>query len=69
LWQTPLSAPVTGYPISYAANGQQYIAVAVGGGTPGQRNLTQLYPEVKSPVGSNVLMVFTLARQNRVPEP
>lgn len=65
LWQTPLSAPVTGYPISYATDGQQYIAVAVGGGTPGQRNLTQLYPEVKSPVGSNVLMVFSLSRPNR----
>ena len=60
VWETPLSAPVTGYPISYAVDGQQYVAVAVGGGTPGQRNLGQLYPEVKSPIGSNILMVFAL---------
>ncbi|HVL69708.1 MAG TPA: PQQ-binding-like beta-propeller repeat protein [Vicinamibacterales bacterium] len=59
-WQIPLSGPVTGYPISYAVEGQQYIAVGVGGGTPGQRNLAQLYPEVRSPIGSNVLMVFAL---------
>lgn len=62
VWETPLSAPVTGYPISYAVDGQQYVAVAVGGGTPGQRNMSQLYPEVKSPIGSNVLMVFALPR-------
>jgi alcohol dehydrogenase (cytochrome c) len=60
LWEIPLSAPVTGYPISYAADGRQYIAVGVGGDTSGQRNLNQLYPELKSPSGSNVLMVFTL---------
>ena len=60
LWRIPLSAPITGYPISYAADGQQYIAVAVGGGTPGTQHLASLYPELKAPVGSNILMVFTL---------
>jgi alcohol dehydrogenase (cytochrome c) len=60
LWEIPLSAPVTGYPISYAAEGKQYIAVAVGGGTSGQRHLAQLYPELRVPTGSNLLMVFTL---------
>ncbi|MDA2933518.1 PQQ-binding-like beta-propeller repeat protein [Acidobacteria bacterium AH-259-D05] len=60
LWEIPLSAPVTGYPISYAADGKQYVAVAVGGRTSGQRHMGQLYPELKAPVGSNVLMVFAL---------
>jgi alcohol dehydrogenase (cytochrome c) len=60
LWEVPLSGPITGYPISYAAGGRQYIAVPVGGGTAGQRDLARLYPELKSPMGSNVLMVFAL---------
>jgi alcohol dehydrogenase (cytochrome c) len=60
LWEIPLSAPVTGYPISYSADGKQYIAVTVGGGTAGQRHMAQLYPELKAPNGSNILMVFSL---------
>ena len=60
LWEITLSAPVTGYPISYAVDGKQYVAIAVGGGTSGQRHLAQLYPELKTPVGSNILMVFAL---------
>jgi PQQ-dependent dehydrogenase (methanol/ethanol family) len=60
LWEVPLSAPVTAYPISYAVDGKQYVAVAVGGSTSGSRSLAQLYPELKTPNGSNILMVFTL---------
>ena len=60
LWEIPLSAPVTGYPISYAVDGKQYIAVAVGGGNSGTRHLAELYPELKAPNGSNILMVFAL---------
>jgi alcohol dehydrogenase (cytochrome c) len=62
LWEVPLSAAVTGYPISYAAGGRQYVAVAVGGGTSGQRHLNQLYPELEAPDGSNILMVFALGK-------
>ncbi len=60
LWETPLSAPVTGYPISYAVDGQQYVAIAAGGGTTGTRHLAELYPELRAPEGNNVLMVFAL---------
>lgn len=60
LWEVPLSGPVTGYPISYAAGGRQYIAVAAGGETSGQRDLARLYPELKTTNGTNVLMVFAL---------
>lgn len=60
LWEIPLSGPVTGYPISYSADGKQYIAVAVGGGTAGTRHMAQLYPELNLPVSSNVLLVFAL---------
>jgi PQQ-dependent dehydrogenase (methanol/ethanol family) len=60
LWEVPLSSPVTGYPIAYGVNGKQYIAVAVGGNTPGTSHLAGLYPELKSPNGSNLMMVFAL---------
>jgi alcohol dehydrogenase (cytochrome c) len=60
LWEVPLSAPVTGYPISYAVGGKQYVAVAVGGNTSGSRDLARLFPELKAPNGSNLLMVFAL---------
>jgi len=60
LWEIPLSAPVTGYPISYAVDGKQYVAIGVGGGTAGTRQLARLYPELKVSNGSNMLMVFAL---------
>lgn len=60
LWEVPLSGPVTGYPVSYAVDGKQYVAVAVGSGTAGQRDLARLYPELKTPSGNNILMVFAL---------
>jgi len=60
LWEIPLSGPVSGYPISYAVDGKQYVAVAVGGGTTGQRHFNELYPELKTPPESNLLMVFAL---------
>lgn len=60
LWEIPLNGPVEGYPISYAVNGRQYVAVSSGGGSVGQRHLSQLYPDLKSPTSSNVLMVFAL---------
>ena len=60
LWKIPLSAGITGYPISYAVDGKQYVAVPVGGGSSGQRHLGQLYPELKAPDGSNILLVFAL---------
>jgi len=63
LWEVPLSAPVTGYPISYGVDGKQYVAIAVGGGNPGTRHLAQLYPELKTTNGSNILMVFALGNQ------
>jgi alcohol dehydrogenase (cytochrome c) len=60
IWKVPLSAPVTGYPISYAADNKQYIAVTVGGGGIGTRTMADLYPELKSANGSNVIVVFAL---------
>ena len=61
LWEVPLNGPATGYPISYAVDGKQYVAIGAGAGTGGQRHISQLSPELISPGGSNILMVFALS--------
>ena len=66
LWEIPLNGPVEGYPISYAVSGKQYVAVAAGGGSVGQRHLSQLFPELKTALGSNVLMVFALGDDSAI---
>lgn len=60
LWEQPLHAPISGYPISYASNGKQYLAFPVGGGTAGTLHLARLYPELNISNGNNMLMVFAL---------
>jgi alcohol dehydrogenase (cytochrome c) len=58
LWEVNLGSQVTGFPVSYAVNGRQYIAVSTGQAvnTGGYLNLT---PEIR--VGrSNNLYVFAL---------
>lgn len=60
-WSMALSGPVMGNPISYAVDGRQYIAVAVGGGGAGGPHMnSQLTPELQPRSGSNSLMVFAL---------
>jgi PQQ-dependent dehydrogenase (methanol/ethanol family) len=58
LWEVNLGAAVTGYPITYAAGGRQYIAVSTGGSlaTGGLNTLT---PELRAG-SSNTLFVFAL---------
>jgi len=60
LWQTRLGAPLHGYPIAYAVNGKQYVAVPTGIGL--LRMLTaEQSPEIYQPIGGNALYVFELA--------
>ena len=57
LWQTRLGAALHGYPVTYAVNGRQYIAVATGMGV--FKLLTeQQSPEIYQPTGGNELYVF-----------
>tara|TARA_R110002110_G_scaffold205066_1_gene416628 strand:+ start:16602 stop:18701 length:2100 start_codon:yes stop_codon:yes gene_type:complete len=59
VWQTRLGAPLHGYPISYRANGKQYIAVPTGIGV--FRALTAvLSPTIYQPTGGQALYVFEL---------
>jgi alcohol dehydrogenase (cytochrome c) len=61
LWQTRLGTSVQGYPISFAANGKQYIAVTAGLGGGSPRNVPRLIsPEIQHPSSGNALYVFEL---------
>ena len=53
LWEINLGSPVSGYPIAFAVDGKQYIAVNTGGG---QSSMT---PELRPSRGTN-LYVFAL---------
>ncbi|MCY4662731.1 MAG: PQQ-binding-like beta-propeller repeat protein [Acidobacteria bacterium] len=54
LWEINLGSPVSGFPIAYAVDGRQYIAVSTG--TPRFLDLT---PELRPSFGNN-LFVFAL---------
>jgi alcohol dehydrogenase (cytochrome c) len=63
LWKTRLPTSAQGYPITYAVNGRQYVAIPAGGG--GASWSTQIAPDLRPdikrpPVGGNSLFVFAL---------
>lgn len=53
LWEVNIGSPVVGYPITFAVDGKQYVAVNTGSGLPG------LTPEIKPSHGTN-LFIFSL---------
>jgi alcohol dehydrogenase (cytochrome c) len=61
VWETRLATSVQGYPISFAIDGKQYIAVAtgLGGGSPRQVPAT-ITPELRPPNRGHALYVFAL---------
>ena len=58
LWEVNLGSPVTGYPITYAASGKQYVAVSTGNSLVSS-GLNTLAPELH-PSSSNQIFVFAL---------
>jgi alcohol dehydrogenase (cytochrome c) len=64
LWETALATSVQGFPISFAVNGRQYVAVAtgLGGGSPRSVPAT-LSPEIQVPTKGHALYVFALAER------
>ena len=54
LWEINLGSPVSGFPISYAVDGRQYVAVSTGYG-----RFLELTPELRPSTG-NTLFVFAL---------
>ena len=59
LWEVNLGSPVTGYPITYAANGKQYVAVSTGTSLVSS-GVNRLVPDLK-PTIKNAIYVFGLA--------
>jgi alcohol dehydrogenase (cytochrome c) len=63
LWRTRLGTSVQGFPVSFLANGKQYVAVTtgLGGGSPRliPRTIT---PEIKHPNNGHAVYVFELPR-------
>ncbi len=61
LWKARLGAGLHGFPISYAVDGEQYIAVPTGMGVFKLLTAKQA-PEIYQPNGGNALYVFKLPR-------
>jgi alcohol dehydrogenase (cytochrome c) len=61
LWETRLGTSVQGFPVSYTANGKQYVAVTtgLGGGSPRVVPRT-IAPEIMHPPTGHALYVFEL---------
>jgi alcohol dehydrogenase (cytochrome c) len=60
LWRTRLSAPPESFPVTYAANGRQYVAVVAGGGSVLGAAGRGLVPELLTPGAGVTLVVFEL---------
>ena len=58
LWEIDLGSPVSGFPISYAVDGRQYVAVGTGPATT-TASFLRLTPELR-PGNGNHLFVFAL---------
>ena len=59
LWSTRLPAPAHGYPITYTADGKQYVAIPAGIGV--FRALTAvIFPDIYQPPDGQGLFVFSL---------
>ena len=58
LWEVNLGSPVSGYPITYAVDGKQYVAVSTGTAANAGINL-RMPPELRPSHGNN-LFVFSL---------
>ena len=64
VWQTRLPTSAQGFPITYLANGRQYVAMpaGIGGGSWSTLLVPELAPEIRRPNSGNVLLVFALPK-------
>ena len=67
LWQTRLPTSAQGFPITYLANGKQYVAMpaGIGGGSWSTLIAPELAPEIRRPNSGNALLVFALPNGSR----
>jgi alcohol dehydrogenase (cytochrome c) len=61
LWETRLGTSVQGFPVSFAIEGKQYIAVTTGLGGGSPRDVPRVIaPDIHHPANGNALYVFAL---------
>ena len=60
LWDTPLNASPSSYPVTYTAGGQQYVAVVTGGGGAYDSDGQALVAEVAPPAAGVTVMAYKL---------
>jgi alcohol dehydrogenase (cytochrome c) len=66
LWQTRLNDVPSSAPISYSANGQEYVAIVVGPGRLQSSSYNALVPEIKAPPEQGAaIWVFELPKKRR----
>ena len=58
LWEVNLGSPISGYPVTFAVNGKQYVAVSTGSSLTAM-GANRLTPELSPSLGNN-LFVFAL---------
>ncbi len=63
LWEVNIGSPVTGFPVTYAVDGQQYVAVSTGRSL-NTGALARLNPSHRPSVGNN-LFIFALPEASR----
>lgn len=59
LWQLPLNSQPGGFPMTYMAEGKQYLAIPVGPSLIGNRVVRSLTPEIPIPTRGSTLLVFS----------
>jgi len=62
LWQTPLDGAPDAFPITFSADGVQYVAITTGGGGPLDGGLATLAPEFATSSTGTTLWVFRLSK-------
>jgi len=60
LWRTTLNAVPNSSPVTYSVQGDQYVAIVAGGGSPLGSGSSALTPEIINPSGGTTLWVFKL---------
>ncbi len=61
LWKTRLGTSVQGFPVTFSANGRQYVAISTGLGGGSPRNVPRtIATDIKHPLTGNALYVFAL---------
>jgi hypothetical protein len=64
LWQARLGTTVQGFPVTFTANGKQYVAVTTGTGGGSPRVVPRtITPEINPPASGHQLYVFELPRR------